>query len=87
VTRRTYLIDVDRVIVRGAGVDRVDVQELHGLVARAVAHELTDAALPPGRAMRAAVQIASRTAPDGAASIASAVASGIAQAAGRPTRG
>jgi hypothetical protein len=85
-TRRTYRVDIDRVIVR-AGVERVDARELRALVERAVARELADAPLPPGRTMRAAVQIASRAMPAGAAGVASAVAAGVARAAGGPARG
>jgi len=89
VTRWTYHLDVDRVIVHGAGVDRLDGNELRALVERAVARELGDAALPAGRTMRGAVQItAGSVTKGGAAGVAAAVASGIANAAaGGPRRG
>ena len=81
-TRWTYHVDVDRVIVHGAGVDRLDGNELRALVERAVTRELSDAPLPAGRTMRAAVQITARTVTTGGApGVAAAVASGIATAA------
>jgi hypothetical protein len=87
-TRHTYHLTVDRVIVRGAGVDRLDGNELRGLIELAVARELATASLPEGRTMRAEVRVTSRTvARGGSAAIASAVASGITSAAGGPRRG
>jgi hypothetical protein len=88
-TRWIHHVEVERVVVRGAGVDRLDGNELRTLIERAVARELGDAALPKGRTMRAAVQITARSvAKGGAAGVAAAVASGVASAAtGGPGRG
>jgi hypothetical protein len=89
VTRWTYHLDVDRVIVHGVGGHRLDGNELRALVERAVARELGDASLPPGRTMRGAVQVTARSVSrGGAAGIAAAVASSISVAAsGGPRRG
>ena len=86
-TRWIHYLDVDRVVVRGAGVERLDATELRTLVERAVARELGEAQLPAGRTMRADVQITARSvAKGGAAGVAAAVASGIVDAAGGGTR-
>ena len=87
-TRWTHHVDVDRIVIRGAGVERLDANELRTLVEGAVARELGEAALPAGRTMRAAVQITARSIEKGvAAGLAAAVASSIATAAGGTRRG
>jgi len=87
VRRLTHHIVVDRVVVRGAAVNRIDSQELQSLVEASVARGLADATLPSGRTMRAEVRITSRSVASGAAGIASAVGAAVAQATGGPSRG
>ncbi len=77
-----YHIDVDRVVVAGAGTENLDASELRALIEHAVARDLADTPLPGGRTMRASVQVAAPPLAGGAESVASAVASGIARAVG-----
>lgn len=88
-TRWRYQVDVDRVILHGVSVERIDSADLRALVEQAVARALVDAPLPAGRTMRTSVQITAGSAPKaGVAGVAAAIASGVAQAAnGGPRRG
>jgi hypothetical protein len=76
--RDRWEIDVDRVVIHGAGTRGLDVTEVRQLVADAVVARLSVAPLPPGRAMRAEVVL--RTGPltsSGSRGVARAVADGV----------
>ncbi len=80
-TRAPYRVEVERVVVTGAGAAALDVAELRGLVERAVAQEAARAPLPAGRAVRASVRVtAASLATPGA--VAAAVAAGVVRALG-----
>ena len=77
-TRDRWEIDVDRVVVHGAGTRGLDAAEVRQLVAEALVTRLRVAPLPPGRATRTEVVI--RTGPltsGGPRVVARAVADGV----------
>jgi hypothetical protein len=85
-TGRVYHVDVDRVVLVGAG--KLDAHELRGLIEASFRRELVGASLPDGRTMRAAVRVSVRSLKGGAPAIAGAVATGFARAiSGGATRG
>jgi len=87
VTRQIYQVDVDRVVIEGVAAP-LDAAALRPLVEAAIARALGQSALPGGRTMHASVQIESRAIVSGGApAVASAVASGVAQAVGGSRRG
>jgi hypothetical protein len=81
-TRCVYHIDVDRVVVTGAGAEGLGASELRALIELAVAGGLARAPLPAGRTMRTAVQVSAPPIAGGAQAVARAVAAGVAQAVG-----
>jgi hypothetical protein len=85
-TGRVYHIDVDRVVLVGAGT--LDAHELRGLIESAVRRELAAASLPDGRTMRTAVRATAASLNGGAPAVAGAIATGLARAiGGGATRG
>jgi len=76
-----YRIDVDRVTVHGAALDRLRAADVQVLAESAVARQLAHAVLPAGRTMRSAVAVdAPSLARGGSSAIASAIASGVVRA-------
>jgi len=87
VTRHVYHVDVDRIVIAGAG-GALDAAQLRPLVAAAIARALSESPLPGGRTMRASVLIESRTiASGGPTAVASAVGAGVAHAVGGSQHG
>jgi hypothetical protein len=79
---RRWVIQVDRVIVRGAG-NGIEPGELRGLVQTAVGDALRDAPLPGGRAMRLGEVVdAGPGLARGPVAVSQAIAGGIVRAAG-----
>ncbi|MGZ6092914.1 MAG: hypothetical protein ACXWUG_12875 [Polyangiales bacterium] len=88
-TPKSYRIDVDRVVVTGAGASSIAPTELRALVEAAVVRELTNAALPNGRAVRTSVRVdtPSSTMGDGGG-LAGVIAGGVVRAVkSGPSRG
>ena len=80
-TRYVYQIDVDRVVITGAGTEGLGASELRALVELAVARDLENAQLPAGRTLRSAVQMSSPSlATGGGPAVAKAVAAGVTRA-------
>jgi hypothetical protein len=80
-TRTVYQIDVDRVVITGAGAESLGAGELRALIELAVARDVANATLPAGRTMRAAVQVStSSLTTGGGPAVANAVAAGVTRA-------
>jgi hypothetical protein len=77
------IVDIDRVVVTGAGTPGLDPVELRRLVQRAVTDRLAETRLPTGPAARNSVRIeAPSITRGGAPEVAAAIAAGVARATG-----
>jgi hypothetical protein len=74
-------IVIDRVVIMGALADGLSASELHGLIVSAVTAEISGRSLPPGRRVESSILVESPNLRSGQTGIASAVATGIGQAA------
>jgi hypothetical protein len=82
-TRYTYHFEIDRIVIQGAGTDRLNTTSLLSMTQAAIEAELTSAPLPAGRTMRESLRVNAPSVAAGTESaIARAVGQNIARAAG-----